>query len=232
MASISGSAITLRDNLQYDYNTAGATATETRRSFQVIRVNQNSNLTLPGDRSVIPWNGSTGGVIVFDVAGTLNFNGAKINADAAGFRGGGSQVGANSTSDQPANYRDLTNNTNNYGGMKGEGIAGTPRLIRGTAATAFSGVDSGLVAGDDGYPGTFDRSRGAPGNAGGGGNQHNAGGGGGSNSGEGGKGGYSFAFYDTDPDSARCGGNPARTFPGQQRPRPGCAQRHLLRLRW
>jgi fimbrial isopeptide formation D2 family protein len=214
VASVAGNAITLRDNLQYEYNTSGATSTQTRRSFQVIRVNQNSNLTLPGDRSVIPWDGSTGGVIVFDVAGTLNFNGAKINADAAGFRGGGSQVGANSTGDQPVNYRDLTNNTNNYGGMKGEGIAGTPRLVRGTAATAFNGVASGLLAGDEGYPGTFDRSRGAPGNAGGGGNQHNAGGGGGSNSGEGGKGGYSFAFYSVDPSTAQCGnGNPARTFP-------------------
>jgi fimbrial isopeptide formation D2 family protein len=211
--TVAGGTITLRDNLLYEYNTTGATASTTRRSFQVIRVNQNSNLTLPGNLSVIPWDGATGGVIVFDVAGTLNFNGATVNANAAGFRGGGSFEGANSTSAQPDNFRDTTNNANNFGAMKGEGIAGTPRLIRGTANTAFNGVSSNLTGGDQGYPGTFDRSRGAPGNAGGGGNQHNAGGGGGSNSGQGGKGGFSFAFYSAALNSGQCGATAARTFP-------------------
>jgi fimbrial isopeptide formation D2 family protein len=194
--SVSGSTVTLRDNLQHEYNTAVATGSTTRRSFQVIKVNQNSNLTLTSSYSVIPWNGSTGGVFVLDVGGTLAFGGQTINADAAGFRGGGSLQGSgvNGSTD----YITTTSNTpNNFGAMKGEGIAGTPRLIRGSATTAFNGVSSGLATGDDGYPGTNDRSRGAPGNAGGGGTSHNSGGGGGSNSGQGGKGGFSFGFYRT-----------------------------------
>jgi fimbrial isopeptide formation D2 family protein len=194
--SVAGGTITLRDNLKFTYTSAASSGGNTRRTFQIIRVNQNSNLTLSSSYSVVPWDGFTGGVFVLDVSGTLNFGGQTINANGAGFRGGGSNAGAGSGGTS-VEFFTSTNNSNNWGGMKGEGIAGTPRLIRGTANVAFNGVSSGLAAGDDGYPSTNDRSRGAPGNAGGGGNQHNSGGGGGSNSGQGGKGGYSFGFYRT-----------------------------------
>jgi uncharacterized repeat protein (TIGR01451 family) len=88
----------------------------------------------------------------------------------------------------------------NVGASKGEGIAGTPRLVRrqattnsGTYETPFAYQDLGV--GNVGYAAGRILARGAPGNAGGGGTQHNAGGGGGSNVGQGGVGGSSFAFY-------------------------------------
>ncbi len=212
--SATATSITLKNNLQYEYNTSSASATATRRSFQVIRVQQNKNLVLSSasNLSVVPWDGSTGGVIVFDDKGTLDFNGVTINANGAGFRGGGSLQG--STTQGSVAYITSTSNASNLGGMKGEGIAGTPRLVRGTTVTnGYTGTSSNLPSGDQGYPGTNDRSRGAPGNAGGGGTSHNSGGGGGSNSGTGGKGGYSFAFYETALNAGNCGATAARTFP-------------------
>ncbi len=207
VSGVSSGVLSLRDTLKNAYSAAAATATATRRSYQVVRVAQNSSLTLASDLSVVPWNGFTGGVIVFDVSGTLNLNGRTVNGDGAGFRGGGSFKTNDDNAPGSTAYitstsntvRDTeTNSTGGHGGFKGEGVAGTPRIVRGTAVTAFNGIDSGLASGDQGYPGTNDRSRGAPANAGGGGTAHNSGGGGGGNAGLGGSGGNSFGFFSPD----------------------------------
>jgi uncharacterized repeat protein (TIGR01451 family) len=187
--------LTLRDNLANNYNSAPATATASRRAFQVLRVPQLSTVTLSGTINVTAWNGATGGVYVLDVAGNLDMGGATINASEIGFRGGG---GKESSVIIPGgtDYATISQVTaSNLGATKGEGIAGTPTLVRGTANAPYNGTSSNLPTGDLGYPASLDQSRGAPGNAGGGGDSHNAGGGGGSNAGSGGKGGYSYARY-------------------------------------
>ncbi len=194
LASVSGGTLTTRDNLINTYNTAAATTTATRRSFQVLRVPQLSTVTLSGTINVTAWNGLTGGVYVLDVAGNLDMGGATINASAIGFRGGGGKQGSELVPGGSDWATASAATASNLGAVKGEGIAGTPKLVRGTGNAPYNGVSSGLVA-DLGYPNSLDQSRGAPGNAGGGGTSHNAGGGGGSNAGSGGKGGYSYARY-------------------------------------
>ena len=80
---------------------AGTTA---RRSFQVLRVPQLSSVTLTAPVAPPAWNGETGGVLVLDVAGTINLNGQTITADATGFRGGGSFVGGSLTGQGVTDY--------------------------------------------------------------------------------------------------------------------------------
>jgi uncharacterized repeat protein (TIGR01451 family) len=204
LASVSGGTLTMRDNLVNSYASAAATTSATRRSFQVLRVPQLSTVTLSGTINVTAWNGSTGGVYVLDVAGNLNMGGATINASQIGFRGGGGKQGSELVPGGSDWATAAAATASNLGAVKGEGIAGTPKLVRGPGNAPYNGVSSGLVS-DLGYPNSLDQSRGAPGNAGGGGTSHNAGGGGGSNAGAGGKGGYSYARYSlTGSGTASC----------------------------
>jgi uncharacterized repeat protein (TIGR01451 family) len=206
VSTATNTTITLRDNLSNAYASAPADASNTRRSFQVLRVPQLSTLTLSGTINVTAWNGSTGGVYVLDVAGDLNMGGATIDASATGFRGGGGKQGS-TIIPGGTDYATAATGTasTELGAVKGEGFAGTPKLVRSTGSAPYNGVSSGLTGGDLGYPNSLDQSRGAPGNAGGGGTSHNAGGGGGSNAGSGGKGGYSYARYNpTGTGTAGC----------------------------
>ncbi len=151
-----------------------------RRTFQVVRVPQYSSMTLTSPLTPIKFNGTTGGILVVDVAGTLTFSTpTAASVYQTGFRGGFAPVNQAVNSNSNEVYTVSTTPRNGAG--KGEGIAGRPRYVwdEGTA------VDNGV----EGYPGG-DGGRGAPANAGGGGNAHNAGGGGGANSGAGGRGGY------------------------------------------
>ncbi|MCS6996280.1 MAG: isopeptide-forming domain-containing fimbrial protein, partial [Casimicrobiaceae bacterium] len=162
-----------------------------RRTFQVIRVPQYSSVTLSGTVTAPYWNGSTGGVVVLDVAGQLNWNGGTIDVSGRGFRGGVApdQSGFNETG---AAAPWVSNNSTPHHGGKGEGIAGTPRYVWDPVGNAI--VDLGASWG--GYAGG-NFGRGAPGNAGGGGDNYNssrdnAGGGGGGNGGIGGYGGLGW----------------------------------------
>ncbi|MDC1222146.1 T9SS type A sorting domain-containing protein [Salibacteraceae bacterium] len=135
---------------------------ETNGNVQVVFVPEYNNAVVTAQITAEPWNGSTGGIIVFECAGTLTLNN-NIRADGVGFRGG-----ATSTSSYSCSW--LSNLTGFYynistgeGAKKGEGIAK-------------------YVTGKTG-------GRGAQANGGGGANDHNGGGGGGANSGSGGEGG-------------------------------------------
>src|SRR5205814_9600657 len=70
------------------YTQAAPTATQGQRDFQVIRVPQYATATLTSGLTAAGWNGSTGGVLVFDVAGGLNLNGASVSVSQEGFRAG------------------------------------------------------------------------------------------------------------------------------------------------
>jgi uncharacterized repeat protein (TIGR01451 family) len=184
---LGGGTITIRGaGLTYSYVRAAATSSKGQSTFQVIRVPQYSSATLSSSLTAAPWDGTSGGVLVLDVAGNLTASGT-VSVDGLGFRGGGAQQW-NGGSGLQTDWRTAATNTAN--GSKAEGIAGTPRYIY----DGFSVVDT-LV---DGYP-NGSMARGAPGNAGGGGtdgnptaNDENTGGGGGSNGGAGGDGGNSW----------------------------------------
>ena len=253
VVSFTGGNLVIDQGLANTYTraapSAGTGASENgNRRFQVVRVPQFSTLTMPaGTTSPPAWDGETGGVWVVDVAGSLNMNSATVDASSLGFRGAGGwpnypQNGnvayANTRTFEttvnpfcPSNYDNITTTVGvyaNVGASKGEGIAGTPRLIRRQATTDSATYETpfayqDLGASNVGYANGAFLARGAPGNAGGGGTQHNAGGGGGSNVGQGGVGGNSFAFYSaTNTGSCvtlttgffGCGGDGARAVGG------------------
>jgi hypothetical protein len=122
-------------------------------NVQILKAPQYSTLTInPGASIAAPnWNGTFGGVIALDVAGTATING-DVDAGARGFRGG--TVSANGTTPH-SGYRSAAVGD---GARKGESIAGL-----------WSALPGGAFG------------RGAPANGGGGGNAEDAGGGGGAN---------------------------------------------------
>ncbi|PAX45787.1 hypothetical protein CK510_29845, partial [Brunnivagina elsteri CCALA 953] len=170
--------------------------TQGQRTYQVIRVPQYSSVTLSSTITAPRWDGSSGGVVVYDIAGNLNLGGATVDVSGRGFRGGGARdLDGNTPGLLNTDYR--TASTADANGSKGEGTAGTPRFLINRDNNTL--IDNG--AANEGYPdGSY--GRGAPGNAGGGstdgnpansgGNDENSGGGGGGNGSTGGLGGRSF----------------------------------------
>ncbi len=188
--------------LVFSYHSAAASNNAGQSTYQVIVVPQytTASFSAASAPTALPWNGSTGGVLVLDTSQTLTLNGAALSVDGLGFRGaaglqlnGG--VGGNNTDyfhAAPATYTGVLEN--GVDAVKGEGIAGTPLWVEsgGTYSQTTSRYPSGSAA--DGSS-----ARGAPGNAGAGGtdgdptnNDQNAGGGGGGNGGAGGFGGDSW----------------------------------------
>lgn len=186
VASVVGNTVNLTAPLSNGY-TAAAFGAAGQKTFQVIRVPVYSIATL-GAATARAWDGSTGGVLAFDVTGTLTLAGATVDVSGLGFRGGATRTlagGAGLNTD----YLSLATVNNN--GSKGEGIAGTPRYV-------FSAPGTVTNTGVEGYAGGS-HARGSPANAGGGGtdgqpsaNDRNTGGGGGGNGGVGGMGGIAW----------------------------------------
>lgn len=184
-----GGTITTAQTLSRTYQSAAATASRGQRTYQVVRIPQYSTATISGTVNAAAWDGNSGGIVGFDVAGTLNMGGGTISANGSGFRGG-LGISFSGGSGSNTDYRGVS--TSDSGGSKGEGIAGTPKYT-------WDGL-LGNTNSAEGYPkGSY--FRGAPGNAGGGGtdgspssdNGQNSGGGGGGNGGIGGRGGNSWS---------------------------------------
>ncbi|MFZ0417401.1 MAG: C25 family cysteine peptidase [Candidatus Sulfotelmatobacter sp.] len=212
---ISGGAIPIHaagpgGGLIFAYTSAAWSATAGASTYQVVVVPQYSSATLSSGLTALAWNGSTGGILAMDVAGTLTLGGATVDMDGKGFRGaaGLSLVGENGALDTdyefaaPATYTTPPLNsiaiTTGADGSKGEGIAGTPLWVQ--SGTSPLNTTSGYPSGTSGKDGSM--GRGAPANAGGGAtdgapsaageNNDNAGGGGGGNGGAGGFGGNTY----------------------------------------
>jgi uncharacterized repeat protein (TIGR01451 family) len=197
VTNISGSTVTIRsagtgNGLVNSYSNVNPTSARGQRRFQVVRVPQYASATLTSGLTAMAWNGRTCGILAIDVAGALNLGGAgvTVSVDGLGFRGGGAQQWAGDTGGAITDYVNVATNT--VHGVKGEGIAGTPRYVYSSTGTV---TDTSI----EGYPGGS-TARGAPGNAGGGGtdgrvstNERNSGGGGGGNGGVGGMGGNTWS---------------------------------------
>ena len=185
-----GGALTISSGLLNTYTSALPTPLQGQRNFQVIRVPQYVTATLAGGLAAGAFNGSTGGVLVFDVDGALNLNGAAVSVSQEGFRAGLGRQLAGGAGGTGTDYVNLS--ANNFHAQKGEGVAGTPQYV---FDSRTGGTVNNLV---DGYP-NGSTARGAPATAGGGGtdphpsaNDQNTGGGGGANGGAGGMGGNSW----------------------------------------
>jgi hypothetical protein len=152
-----GNAIELKNVLTRQYDFADG-------KVQLIRVPfyQKLNTTVP--LTCQQWDGTTGGVLAFNVADTLILN-ADIDVSGKGFRGGIDPVSSPALFYCYENQYYYPANPDLAAG-KGEGIANI------SAARSFG--------------------KGASSNGGGGGNSHNAGGAGGGNSNTGGLGGYQY----------------------------------------
>jgi hypothetical protein len=170
---------------------AGAGPVPTLARWQLVRVPQYEQATLAGDLRPLPWDGQSGGLLALDVRRGLRLAGYSLDAGGAGFRGGAGLAlqGALATAGDyryPAPGRAELAAGYGQHGSKGEGFAGTPRWVwqDGTVPDTRPEADRRGVG--DGYPGGS-MARGAPGNAGGGGNsplQGGASGGGGGAGGE------------------------------------------------
>src|SRR2546430_3612109 len=185
-----GGALTISSGLLNTYTSALPTPRKGQRTCQFIRVPQYVTATLAGGLAAGAFNGSTGGVLVFDVDGALNLNGAAVSVSQEGFRAGLGRQLAGGAGGTGTDYVNLS--ANNFHAQKGEGVAGTPQYV---FDSRTGGTVNNLV---DGYP-NGSTARGAPATAGGGGtdphpsaNDQNTGGGGGANGGAGGMGGNSW----------------------------------------
>ncbi len=156
IASVEGNWVTFANDLECQYDIFGA--------VQMVSVPQYEFVTVTGELTCEPWNGKTGGVLVFQATGTVSLQ-ADINVSEKGFRGAVTREDL--VSDCNFTSHDFYYDTNeDEGAAKGEGIS--------------------LLADE------YKRGKGAAANGGGGGNNHNAGGGGGSSYGMAGKGGCEF----------------------------------------
>ncbi|MDQ6763121.1 MAG: PKD domain-containing protein, partial [Bacteroidota bacterium] len=150
-----GNVITLKNLVTRQYDIATG-------KVQLVRAPYYKSLTTTSTLTCLPWDGSKGGVLVFNVQDTLTMN-ADIDVTGKGFSGGNSPNPH--TSQLYCNFNEFYYPVNTPGAAaKGESI---------------NIIGSGLSCG-----------KGSPANGGGGGNGHNSGGGGGSNVGQGGLGGY------------------------------------------
>ena len=150
-----GNSLSLLNVLQSQYDIPNG-------KVQLVRVPYYNNATINNTLTCLPWDGSKGGVLVLNAAGTTTLN-ADIDVSAKGFRGG--------TSPNP-NTTTLYCNYNDY--YYSKGTAGAAEK-----GESITGIGDPIAWG-----------KGSPANGGGGGNGHNSGGGGGSNGGFGGFGGY------------------------------------------
>lgn len=159
---------------------------------QMISIPQYVNANTSGTLTCQAWNGSTGGVLIFEASGTVNISGAPINVSNLGFRGGDNTEACPNGCNFFQSHSNYFYTDSDYrSARKGEGIA--------EIATGF------------------ERGRGAQANGGGGGNDHNSGGGGGGNFVAGGQG-----SRNNEPGSFNCDGNSPGvggrnlTYPGNQ----------------
>ena len=156
ICDIQGSTVVFGYDLLNNYDVSGA--------VQLVRIPVYANAKITGSYlTAEAWNGSTGGVLIIEVLGTLDFGTENINVIGKGFRGANHNAASGNCSWILDNSYYKTMSSADDKASKGEGIS-----------IWQSGKECG---------------RGPQANGGGGGNNHNGGGGGGANYGAGGRGG-------------------------------------------
>lgn len=156
ICDIVGNVVTFAEVMLKTYTPSG--------KVQMIYMPVYANANISGSSlSCQAWNGTTGGVLVLEVTGTLNFGTQNIDVSGLGFRGPAAAINSGSCSFtlDATYYQPITNTA--VLSRKAEGIA-----------NEILNKETG---------------RGPQANGGGGGNNHNGGGGGGGNYGYGGAGG-------------------------------------------
>lgn len=167
---IDGNKITFSDSLKRGYSPD--------HLVQIVSIPKFQSAQVDGLLTTVPWNGKTGGILIFEVEEKLILN-YDIDVEGMGLKGGiMSNVQYPTSGCGMLNFGGFGNIGD--GGTKGEGIS-----------IHITGTESG---------------RGPWANGGGGGNSHNAGGGGGSNGGVGGQGGREWINCFSNEDNGGLGG--------------------------
>jgi gliding motility-associated-like protein len=151
----SGNVMELKDSLTRQYDIPNG-------KVQLVRVPYYQNANITSTLTCLPWDGSKGGILVFNVRDTLQLQN-NIDVTGKGFWGG--QV-------TNTNFNGTNCFTNNY------------YYPNGTLVAAPKGESISLISTN------ISSGKGNSASAGGGGNDHNSGGGGGGNATAGGFGGY------------------------------------------
>ncbi|MBI1265964.1 MAG: T9SS C-terminal target domain-containing protein [Cryomorphaceae bacterium] len=166
------STIVLEDALSAEFNTCS----NCRVQIFTYPNLGTPDFTTSGNMEPRAWDGEKGGVLAFEVSGTL-FLGHSISANGVGFRGGNRSGNSGGASCEVSVFQTTSTNY----GSKGESI--------------FYNTDANYLAG-----------RGRMLNGGGGGSSHNGGGGGGGNYTSGGQGGPGWSSSGCMPGSGGLGG--------------------------
>ena len=126
--SMHGCELIFRDSLVKTYDTTG---------LQVIDIPHYTNVTVTDTLKCLPWDGSIGGVLIFEASGTVTLN-APINVSDRGFKGG-AKLYCNGTcsNTQPDYVRASVTPI-----PKGEGIASIPDNLAGGRGTVANGGGS------------------------------------------------------------------------------------------
>ena len=118
------------------------------QAVQLVSIPQYNNVVISGTLRAQPWNGTKGGVLIFNAIGTV-INGSSINTSGQGFLGGAVSTGGTICHKKDYFY----NGTSGFGANKGEGIyANSSAFSRGLGANANGGGggDSYLSGGGGG----------------------------------------------------------------------------------
>jgi len=138
--SVNGNMVFLKYRLsnKYDYSLP----------VQLVTIPQYSNAVITGPLKAQSWNGTKGGILIFNASGTV-INGSSINVSGQGFQGGTTSTGGTTCHKNDYYY----NKTSLFGANKGEGIfANNSSFSRGLGANANGGGggDSYLAGGGGG----------------------------------------------------------------------------------
>lgn len=154
ISSITGNQIMFDNPLVHAYYPS--------EKVQMVRIPVYNDAEITATLTASPWNGSTGGVLILETAGTLTFS-ADINVSGMGFRGG--SVSIDQSISNVLDY--FASVVSGRGGTKGEGavdVSNAMRAARGKLANGGGGGNAHNAGGGGG-------GNGGPG--GNGGKQHN-----------------------------------------------------------
>ncbi len=135
ISAITSTTITFTNPILRTYNTTGL--------LQLVKVPVYNNVNVIGLLTCTPWNGSVGGVLIFEATGNVTLN-ANIDVTGKGFLGGAKVAGQFlSCAGNTTGFK--LPNTSLLSGNKGEGIV----IIKPSFAKGLGALGNGGGAGND-----------------------------------------------------------------------------------
>ncbi|MBK6983933.1 MAG: gliding motility-associated C-terminal domain-containing protein [Bacteroidetes bacterium] len=135
ISAITSTAILFSNPILRSYNLTGL--------LQLVKVPVYNNVNVTGNLTCLPWNGLTGGILIFEAAGNISLN-ANIDVTGKGFLGGAISSGQFlSCAGNTTGFK--LSNMSLFSGNKGEGIA----ILKPSFAKGLGAIANGGGAGND-----------------------------------------------------------------------------------